>query len=306
MAYSCWGLNDFIHHHKKITMRKIKVPAGIGDSIWLLQKLINSGEQFDFELPDGIPQRGKQIFDMLPQVANSCTYVPGLSYDYLNKHNAQAENRYFSQVREQEFCLSANSWLERGKRIEQFWPDLTHSWRMPWVTEGHGGILKIENFETLSGRPAKFIGIYGSAYSTTRAWGGWQEPQWLELINLLRDKDPDYVFVIIGAPWDIDLGRNIVMALSEAQVPHVNTIGLALPAVTEIMKQLHYFFCFPSGLGMLASTVGCPVAMFYPQHLAAMINAWAPPEDIASGAYKGCLFCPPVEIFDWATANGKV
>ena len=69
-------------------MRKITVNAGIGDNIWLFQKLLNQKEKFDFILPDGNPQRGKQIFDLVPDLSNSVTYQPGLSYKKINQqHN---------------------------------------------------------------------------------------------------------------------------------------------------------------------------------------------------------------------------
>lgn len=58
-------------------MRVIKVCPGIGDNIWLLMKLVNAGERFIFHLPNGKPQRGKQIFDLFPQVAAAAEYVAG-------------------------------------------------------------------------------------------------------------------------------------------------------------------------------------------------------------------------------------
>ncbi len=44
-------------------MRKIVVPSGIGDAIWVLQLLVNQPEAFDWVLPGGAPRRGKQVFD---------------------------------------------------------------------------------------------------------------------------------------------------------------------------------------------------------------------------------------------------
>lgn len=282
-------------------MRNIKVCAGIGDNIWLLQKLINTGETFDFQLPDGIPQRGKQIFDLLPQVANSATYVPGLSYATLAAKNIQAECRYWHQIKEQDFYLSCNWWLEHGHRLENFFPDIQTSFRIPWQTEKYS--LNVErNFPSRNG----YIGIYGSSYSTTRAWGFWDEHKWFDLIARIYHHNPTYVYVIIGAEWDLDLGRKLVQLLQENRIPYINTIGEPLGAVIEIMKRLHYLFSFPSGMGILAPTVGCAGVMFYPDHLKAMVNAWAAPEDIASGLYKGCMFCEPAEIFEWATTNQKV
>src|ERR1044072_3525536 len=114
--------------------RTIKVCAGIGDSIWILQKLINSKEQFHFQIPDGSPQRGKPLYDLLPQIAISSEYVPGLNYSKLNRDNIQNKKRRWVDVSEKIFALTANSHVEAGMRIEQFLPDLPTSYRLNYMT----------------------------------------------------------------------------------------------------------------------------------------------------------------------------
>lgn len=274
--------------------RKISVCSGIGDSIWLLQKLINAGEQFEFLLPDSKPQRGKQIFDLLPQVASSANYIPGLSYRKLLANNIHSRVSFWKDVTQTEFYLSCNEHLEHGYRIEDFFPDLKTSFLIDWDTADY-----VDNVLISFPSRKKYIGLYGSAYSTARAWGFWDEHKWFELARLIHRLDPEYVFVIIGAEWDLDLGRNLVQLLAEEKIPFINTIGESLGTVIEIMKQLTYFFSFPSGLGILAPTVKCKVTMFYPPHLINMMNTWASPADIESGVYKGCQFCEPETIFKW-------
>lgn len=284
-------------------MRTIKVCSGIGDNIWLLMKLINSYEEFNFQLPDNKPQRGKQIFDLLPTVAASATYVK-MKTDFVEANNIQARKLNFSDIKAKDFYLSCNKHLEAGKRIEEFFPDLATSFRINWDTEQ----FRTQAIKLIPPdcEGSEFIGLYGSSYSTTRAWGFWNEHQWLELARMVHKRNPGYKFVIIGAEWDLDLGRNLVKLLDKEGIPYVNTIGQPLGVVIEIMKVLKYFFSFPSGLGILAPTVSCPVVMFYPPHLSQMMNTWASPEDIASGQYKGCQFCTPQQIFDWTIENGKI
>lgn len=268
-------------------MRTITVPAGIGDNIWLLMKLINANEKFNFRLPDGFPQRGKQIFDLLPRVTNRCDYTSGLSYNKISDLNIQEWKRRWSEITEDGFCLSANKWLENGKRIERFLPDLTTAFKIDWET----------NCVTDINSNKPLIGIYGSSYSTSRQWGFWDAKKWMELINLIGK---EYTFVVIGADWDIDLGRDLIKILHERKFSYSNLMGGTLGSVIEVMKKLKMFFGFPSGLSILATTVDCPTVMFYPEHLKLMVNAWASPEDIDSGLYKGCLFCEPNEIYKWA------
>jgi hypothetical protein len=123
-----------VTHSKIIEMRTITVPAGIGDNIWLFQKLVHANERFDFVLPDGKPQRGHQIFELLPEVAASYKYAPGLSYNVLNRNNIQRVHKEWWEIEQQEFCLSCNQHLESGKRIEEFLPDLPTAFRINWLT----------------------------------------------------------------------------------------------------------------------------------------------------------------------------
>jgi hypothetical protein len=281
--------------------RKITVPAGIGDNIWLLMKLINTGEKFDFQLPDGKPQRGKQIFDLLPGVSASCEYVPNLTYKKLAKQNIQNKKKNWKDISEKSFSLSMNEHLEQGNRIEEFLPDLSTTFKINWDTNIFTPYVEQDLPNT-----SNYIGLYGSSYSTSRAWGFWDEHKWLELAKLIHAHNPEYVFVIIGAEWDLDLGRNLVTLLEKNNIPHINTIGNELGYVIELMKRLKYFFSFPSGLGILAPTVDCPVTMFYPPHLIKMMNTWASLEDIQSGQYKGCQFCEPKKIFDLCIEFNKI
>ncbi|MGN6436854.1 MAG: hypothetical protein ACTHMM_09990 [Agriterribacter sp.] len=158
------------------------------------------------------------------------------------------------------------------------------------INTGHGVLTNI---------PQKYIGIYSSAYSSQRSWGFWNEKGWFEFIKLFHKENPELVFVIIGASFDIDLTGSLMNLLKEAGIPYVDTVGQPLSVVIEILKRLSYFVGFPSGLSILNETLGKDTFMFYPEHLRLMINAWAEPSRIESGEYKGALFCSPYKAFLW-------
>lgn len=283
-------------------MKTIRVAPGIGDNLWILQKLINTGEKFIFHLPDSPPKRGKQIFDLLPQVTVKAEYKPGLPYHFLQKTNIQNVRKEWRNIRERVFALIANMHLEEGRRIEEFLPDLPTSFRIDWQTSQEDKAYAKACVTT--GLP--LIGIYASAYSTARAWGFWEAIGWFNLIRQLHKMDKGYKFIVIGAQWDTDMGSNLMALMDKENIPYINTIGQPLGTVLEVMKRLHYMFAFPSGLGIVAPTIDCPVTMFYPPHLEKMINAWASPADIESGLYHGTLFCSPKEAFTWAKENKKI
>jgi ADP-heptose:LPS heptosyltransferase len=276
--------------------RTIKVCAGIGDSIWLMQKLINSNEKFHFQLPDGSPQRGKPLFDLLPQVAESASYIPGMSYTKIAAENIQAKKSKWVQIKDREFFLTANRHLENGNRIEEFLPDLPTSFRIGYATtEANASAAE----KLLYDKSKRYIGIYTTAYSNARNAGGWIMLQWFKLIRLLQTKNRDICFVIVGASYDVGITDELVKELNMAGIMNINTTGQPLPVVIELLKRFSYFIGFPSGLSIINETLGKDGVMFYTEKDKGIINTWAEPGRIKAGYIKECLFCDPPIIYDW-------
>jgi hypothetical protein len=274
-------------------MRTIKTCQGLGDAAWVLMKLVNAKERFNFQIHNGNPQRGRQIFELLPQIAASCEYVPGLPYSVVGPRNIQRTKKYWRMIVEQDFFLSANEFLESGQRIENFLPDLPTSYSLPFQTQEWEEVVKTDFPD------GPYIGIYGSAYSTIRSWNMWREDSWLELILLIRGLIPDAIFVQIGASWDEEMATNLTRLLVEEEVSHISTIGKPLGYVIEVMKRLAYGFYFPSGLGILSGLLHRPSTMFYPDSLPKLPTTWADPEIIANGTFKECRKCSPMQMFSW-------
>jgi ADP-heptose:LPS heptosyltransferase len=281
-----------VTHSKIIEMRTITVPAGIGDNIWLFQKLVHANERFDFVLPDGKPQRGHQIFELLPEVAASYKYAPGLSYNVLNRNNIQRVHKEWWEIEQQEFCLSCNQHLESGKRIEEFLPDLPTAFRINWLT------TKSDWERAVSFTTKYNIGIYCSSYAGSRNWGTWTATEWARLIDGMYRKNPAFVFVIIGAQWDADMTGEVMRMLDLLNIPYINTIGEPLGVVIEILKRLDYFIGFPSGLSILNETLGKRTFMFYAEQIKGIMQTWADLDRIVSMDCIECLFCPPEKALD--------
>jgi hypothetical protein len=273
--------------------RDIKTNAGIGDFLWLAMKLSGAKERFNIRMHNGIPQRGRQVVDLLPQYFASCEYVPGLPYSVVGPRNIQRTKKYWRMIVEQDFFLSANEWLEAGNRIETFLPDLPTSYSLPFQTAEWEEVVKTD----FPGGP--YIGIYASAYSTARNWGFWSEGPWADLCGMMLEYIPDAAFVLIGAAWDAPLSENLAILLTHDHIPFISTIGKPLGYVIEMMKRLAYGFYFPSGLGILSGLLSRPSVMFYPQSLPRLATTWAHPELIANQTFKECQFCGPADIFRW-------
>lgn len=278
--------------------RLIRVPPGIGDSIWILQKLINSKEKFDFHITDAFPQRGKQIFDLLPQVSNSCEYVPGLSYGTI-KALAKQNPKLWQEHREKAFTLECNTHLEAGKRIEDYLPDLTIKYKLPYKTSDTEKALAAQLLSLQHANAGKYLGIYCSSYATSKNHGEgfWGPNEWYDFVEKIHLENPLIIFVMIGAEWDTDLTGMLMTKMLAHRIPFINTVGENLGTVIEILKRLDYFIGFPSGLSIINETLHKKTYMFYPTHLIPLSTAWPEESRIKSGDYIPVKFCTPAEAF---------
>lgn len=276
--------------------RKITVPPGLGDFCWLAQKLINSSEKFHVVMPDGTPQRGHQLLELMPDLIVSHEYRPKLSYAKISKENIQNTKKKWSQIKETEFFLSANEHLEAHRRIEDFLPDLPTTYRLDYATTDKDAETAAK---LLYDGSKRYIGIYTSAYSNARNAGGWDMGNWLKLIKLIHAKNRDICFVLIGARYDVGITEDLEIELRRNFIPFENTTGQPLGVVIEMLKRLSYFIGFPSGLSIINETLGKDGVMFYMKKDVGIINSWAGKGRIEAGNIKECLFCSPDQIFDW-------
>lgn len=271
----------------------------------MMMKMMNSGERFDFLLPDGKPQRGKQLFDLLPQIANSATYIPGLTYKKINRLNEQRRIPLWKNIREEEFFLSINDHLENGHRIEDWLPDLPVTWKVHYHISLEDCKLHYQQKDIIGTQ--SLIGIYCSSYAGSRNWGTWTEKEWTTLIKLIHEEfKGKYKFVLIGADWDVDLTEQVRRQLHQLKIPYYWQVGQPLGITIEVLKSLDYFIGFPSGLSIINESLEKDGIMFYSEAIKKIINTWANPERIKNGNIKECVFCEPKEIFKWILDNNKL
>jgi hypothetical protein len=279
--------------------RTIKCCTGIGDNLWVLQKLINANEKFNFSIAQDDPyKRATVLFDMLPSITNRVTY-DNFSTDDSLKKSIHFTKPNWKDIEDKEFYLTINWHLESGKHITEFLPDLPMSYNMTSYFETSA--YKKEVSTVLKDKKKKYIGIYMTSYSTLRHWNFWDANGWFDLISKLNDYNKDYVFVIIGATYDLDLAQDVMNLCNTKNISYISTIGKNLSFVTEVMKKLHFGFYFPSGIGILAASLYSPNVMFFPNHLEPMMNTFQDPELIKDNKVKHCLFCSTQDIFDWYT-----
>lgn len=277
--------------------------AGIGDNLWLMMKMMSSSnERFNFILDGHEPQRGKQLFDLLPQVAASATYDPILTYNRVKKGNIQKRKKLWKNIHDQLFYLTMNEHLEAGNRIEDFFPDLPTTFKIHY----HTSLQDCKDYFSMK-IPKESIGIYCSSYAGSRNWGTWMEKEWLDLIKMIHiEYGGKYGFVLIGAKWDIDLSSGLAEGMRQAKIPHWWAVEQSLGTTIEILKGLKYFIGFPSGLSIINESLEKDGIMFYSEAIKKIIGTWANPTRIKNGNIIETVFTDPKKVFSWIVDNNKL
>lgn len=301
-------------------MRTIITCPGIGDICFLFQKLINQPEKFHWEIWDGVkngaqaqPQRGHQVFDLLPQLTESFTYIPNAGYNKIKRNSYSGS---WITAPRGKFILEANAHLESGKRIEDFLPDLETSFILPFQTSEEDYLKACEiidfNYSKFIAGESKLIGIYTTSYNNSQYMSGWLIDEWCDFITLLQNYNPEFKFVFLGAAYDRGISDEVMKRMEP--VSYIDLIDkTTLPVLIEILKRLHCFVGFQSGLLILNEMIGArQTVMLYSPALQDMMGTWPDPKRIDDGSYKGCTFgagkhlLKPEKLFDWLKQNNKL
>src|SRR5262252_4352007 len=295
--------------------RLITIPAGIGDQIWIFQKLLSTGERYIFRSPDGEPQRSHQIHPLLPQLSAKHYYDRFTRPTKTTKAaNIQRTLKLWSQIVAggyTDFYLEANSHVEAGHKLEGFLPDLDTHYKIDYHTTRENKAEAAAYIPDITAR--RYVGIYTSSdrgYYENPKTGllepdPWRLPEWISFIQMFKD-EYDPVFVLIGADWDVNLTEPLRDQLNYLNIENIYLKMIDYGSLIEVMKRLDYFLGFPSGNMIVNETLGRDGLMFYTKTIAGqsgIINTWADPARIKNGNIKECLFDTPETIFNWFKYN---
>jgi len=272
------------------------VPTGIGDFSWVYSKLASLEIPVTIEVCAGGPARLQPIAELLPRIERM--YTGNIGYGELAVKQLPAETtraQLMAWPAGAPIPLSCNTHLENGNRVETWLPDIPTYHHYPVLVSQQD----IDQAKALV--PFKdYVCIYASSKATCATWTGWMGPQWVEFMNLFRDKIAPMSFVLIGAQWDVDLGVEVQQCAAVAQIPFVNLVNLTrLGTALKIIKNSHYMVSFPSGMGIMSHVIRQPCTMFYPSPLVKMLRTFVSPESAALNRFHETIFCPPAELIQW-------
>lgn len=281
---------------RAVRVLKFVVPPGIGDISWVYSKLASLRTPLHFTVARGEPRRALPYLDLLPLVEGA--EYGSFSTAYVLKEGHRPRHTVVSLVEASSrslLPLQLNTHLEQGERIEDYVRDLPvqHHYSMRLST------ADVAAADQLLTPWRRFVTFCCANKKTVNRWKGWQAREWAELASLLAAAYELDGIAIVGAEWDREMAAGVVAGV-KGGIPVKDFTGkLPLAGSLHVVRRGLYAVAFPSGLPILAAVMNCPVLMFYPEHLIAMQNAWADPEMIESGRYKGCQFCAPEEVFHW-------
>lgn len=268
-------------------MLTIGVPSGIGDVSWMYSKLMHA-EPMRWEIAAGWPHRTRPFMELLPKVVE-VDYGDFQYQDisiFWNIHK-QRTWKDVEAIGAGKLLIEANSWLEQGKRIEDWMPDLPTDFHYEIKTtkkDQDRASLLLKDFK----RP--LWGVSAASYRGSEAWKTWGLDEWLDFLGRFNI-DYGGTIILLGGFWD-DLTSSLASAGYKDLVGKTS-IGCAI----EVLKELEGYIGFSSGLGVLRTVLNKRVFMLWPEHQQPLSTSWAPPKMIEDGTYVAMPWRSPREIF---------
>lgn len=255
------------------------LPSGIGDFSWAYSKLCNAGP-LDYEIADGWPYRTVPYLELLPQVATAkygdFTYDTIVAFEKVNELDRDLTWEQLKKLGYGKVLIQPNHHLERGKRLEEWLPDLPTTFHYPIVTTDRH---KERARRLLEGMPRPLVGISAASYRGSEAWKTWGAEEWKDFLAWWSAEVGGTV-VLLGGFWD-DLTAML------AEEGYEDLVGKTdVGTMVEVQKILDYYVGFSSGLGVIRTVLGKNVYMFWPDHQVALSTSWAPPVMLGTGAYS--------------------
>jgi len=245
----------------------VNVYPGIGDILWTFQKLQGLFPVLDINISSAGVRRSENFVKMIEGVRN-------VSYRNITRPMIRAKTVHDVNLRDYEgkdFFLEANTWLESGKRIEDWMPKTENFVKdvklKPMPTHPFVNTLQKRNNET-------YIGIYTSNIANNKR-NGMTPELWAQYISEISSSHENPQIFIIGAEYDKDMALKVKQILnSKHKIHSMITIGYEIHETIGLLKKLDLIVGFPSGICILSNMFKIPNVMFMTAHLKKMHLTW--------------------------------
>ena len=279
----------------------LAVPSGIGDISWLYSKLhcAPPGFVFDLEVADGWPHRSVEFCQLLPRVRSAkyadFNYTDIMVFQRMHGLDTfeKVANCGFGRI-----FIAPNEHLERGRRLEQWLPDIPTDFHYPLNTSPTQCDSAFNLSDEIRGRfpGAVRIGVSAASYRGSEAWSTWRMERWSRLLDLIKKSAGGNVcFVLMGGFWD-DLTYALSKRDDSFELVGKTDIGTAY----MLHNYLDGYIGFSSGLGVMRTLLGLPTMMLWPVHQVELSTSWAPPEMLRDHSYLAVQWVEPFEVAEMA------
>lgn len=273
----------------------VTVATGIGDISWIYSKLVGLDRPLDITIMnDPLYSRAISYVRTLPNV-HSVQYADIENSDDLIKSswNGTYEDLKKKEESGERIVMVANNWINDGQRLEGYYPDLATDFHYEMVTTPEHK----EAAKNLLPHNVGYMGIVTGSVDGNKLWKGWYPDEWSDFIKKVKAEFPEIVFVLIGAPYDMDYHDLLVPKLEG--INYIDLVGKTpdMGVTIEVLRRLHYQIGFCNGLGMLANVLNKGVSLFYPRTLEKAMYSWPCPVSIGTKDYQAFMWDNPDKVF---------
>jgi hypothetical protein len=293
------------------------LPQGIGDSIWALVKIEGFAKHFNdpnihikvacfYDSPE--EKRAVDFisrFSFITSVAPYLVPYVGQQGPVLQPGNIADENGHYRYLPDGiprlfplpgiDYVLIPNAPLERGQYLENWFPQIPSRWDI--MDDFRFTESEINTGKTIHEENGNFVTFFMGNISNNTSSGHnrngiWSPQDWYNLGNFLIDTY-DVNIVVVGSDSDREYFDRMVVPMipTKQKQRWTNCVGgKTIGETFSITKRSKAVISYQSGIGIVSSYIGVPVAIFWrakgdsilaDRYLSLdedMAKAWVPPQ----------------------------
>lgn len=244
---------------------QILVPAGIGDSYWVLTKLPGFLKHHGLGMPDvwvqdaGGPKRTQPYLRNVPFI-NAPGYKAMSDRDPIF-HEAYMQDRrtVFPGAVGMDYFIAYNGVLRWGRNLEEVDPQ----YGCEWYPKVHVSKEAQKMRERMAG-PGRYLLTFWAEAGMYRRWlAEFTEDQIVETLQRIQ-KELDLRIVVMGAPWD---RGQVGMDIAKRNESFTNLIGsTSFDQMLGCVLGATAVLGFPAGNTMLGTQMGIPTVLLWNQY----------------------------------------
>ena len=248
-------------------MITVVVPPGIGDIYWLLMKVVpNTDQKIKLKVCHADNKRAHflKYLDAVEEVVED----PKTSFLRLRKLCWGKNYKSVQAV----MYMEANTWLEAGKRIEDYYPHFKTEHKLKWNITDEGRKIAQSYLKPGMNNVALFTSCYAHN-KQENVVGDWKPEHWVTIVEHMYRTIPDLNIIWLGAPWDTDMIKLL------EHFPSIQFMtNQPADAVITVLRETQCFVAYQSGLSVISICEEIPTYMAYFDRLDPMHYAYAPKE----------------------------